>query len=157
MAIPTAQGSWELCWIENAMMKDEAKRMKTSNSKFVLLVYVSLTVNHSPGSGPTERQQMKFRIARVFCAVLIAFLIAASGSTAEIQKQPHQILAVHYVKQVPNYIVYNLTFLAVGRRTIHPDRLDADEDGTTSCGRRLSITTAGNTNSYSMLSRTTRP
>lgn len=26
----------------------------------------------------------------------------------------HQILAVHYVRQVPNYTVYNLTFLAVG-------------------------------------------
>ena len=26
----------------------------------------------------------------------------------------HQILAVHYVRQVPNYMVYNLTFLAVG-------------------------------------------
>jgi uncharacterized membrane protein len=26
----------------------------------------------------------------------------------------HQILGVHYVRQVPNYTVYNLTFLAVG-------------------------------------------
>jgi uncharacterized membrane protein len=26
----------------------------------------------------------------------------------------HQILAVHYVRQVPNYSTYNLTFLAVG-------------------------------------------
>ena len=26
----------------------------------------------------------------------------------------HQILEVHYVRQVPNYTVYNLTFLAVG-------------------------------------------
>ena len=26
----------------------------------------------------------------------------------------HQILALHYVKQVPNYTVYNLTFLAIG-------------------------------------------
>lgn len=26
----------------------------------------------------------------------------------------HQILALHYVRQVPNYTVYNLTFLAVG-------------------------------------------
>jgi uncharacterized membrane protein len=26
----------------------------------------------------------------------------------------HQILAIHYVRQVPNYTVYNLTFLAVG-------------------------------------------
>lgn len=26
----------------------------------------------------------------------------------------HQILAVHYVRQVPNYTVYNFTFLAVG-------------------------------------------
>jgi uncharacterized membrane protein len=26
----------------------------------------------------------------------------------------HQILAVHYVRQVPNYTVYNLTFLGVG-------------------------------------------
>lgn len=26
----------------------------------------------------------------------------------------HQILAVHYVRQVPNYTVYNLMFLAVG-------------------------------------------
>ena len=26
----------------------------------------------------------------------------------------HQILAVHYVRQVPNYTVYNVTFLAVG-------------------------------------------
>ena len=25
-----------------------------------------------------------------------------------------QILGVHYVRQVPNYTVYNLTFLAVG-------------------------------------------
>ncbi len=26
----------------------------------------------------------------------------------------HQILAVHYVRQVPNYTVYNLTFLVIG-------------------------------------------
>ncbi len=26
----------------------------------------------------------------------------------------HQILGVHYVRQVPNYTVYNLTFLAIG-------------------------------------------
>lgn len=26
----------------------------------------------------------------------------------------HQLLAVHYVRQVPNYQVYNLTFLAIG-------------------------------------------
>ena len=26
----------------------------------------------------------------------------------------HQILGIHYVRQVPNYTVYNLTFLAVG-------------------------------------------
>ena len=26
----------------------------------------------------------------------------------------HQLLAVHYVRQVPNYTVYNLTFLAIG-------------------------------------------
>ena len=26
----------------------------------------------------------------------------------------HQLLAIHYVRQVPNYQVYNLTFLAVG-------------------------------------------
>jgi uncharacterized membrane protein len=26
----------------------------------------------------------------------------------------HQILGVHYVRQVPNYTIYNLTFLAVG-------------------------------------------
>jgi uncharacterized membrane protein len=26
----------------------------------------------------------------------------------------HQLLAVHYVRQAPNYQVYNLTFLAVG-------------------------------------------
>lgn len=26
----------------------------------------------------------------------------------------HQILAIHYVRQVPNYTVYNLVFLAVG-------------------------------------------
>lgn len=26
----------------------------------------------------------------------------------------HQILAIHYVRQVPNFTVYNLTFLAVG-------------------------------------------
>jgi uncharacterized membrane protein len=26
----------------------------------------------------------------------------------------HQILAVHYVRQVPNYTVYNWTFLAIG-------------------------------------------
>lgn len=26
----------------------------------------------------------------------------------------HQVLAVHYVRQVPNYTVYNLTFLAAG-------------------------------------------
>ena len=26
----------------------------------------------------------------------------------------HQILAVHYVRQVPNYTIYNLAFLAVG-------------------------------------------
>ena len=26
----------------------------------------------------------------------------------------HQLLAIHYVRQVPNYQVYNLTFLAIG-------------------------------------------
>jgi uncharacterized membrane protein len=26
----------------------------------------------------------------------------------------HQLLGVHYVRQVPNYTVYNLTFLAIG-------------------------------------------
>jgi uncharacterized membrane protein len=26
----------------------------------------------------------------------------------------HQLLAIHYVRQVPNYTVYNLTFLAIG-------------------------------------------
>ena len=26
----------------------------------------------------------------------------------------HQILGVHYVRQVPNYTIYNLTFLAIG-------------------------------------------
>lgn len=26
----------------------------------------------------------------------------------------HQILGIHYVRQVPEYIIYNLTFLAVG-------------------------------------------
>ena len=26
----------------------------------------------------------------------------------------HQLLGVHYVRQVPNYTVYNVTFLAVG-------------------------------------------
>jgi uncharacterized membrane protein len=26
----------------------------------------------------------------------------------------HQILSIHYVRQVPNYTIYNLTFLAVG-------------------------------------------
>ncbi len=26
----------------------------------------------------------------------------------------HQILGIHYVRQVPNYTVYNLTFLAIG-------------------------------------------
>lgn len=26
----------------------------------------------------------------------------------------HQILAIHYVRQVPDYTIYNLTFLAVG-------------------------------------------
>jgi uncharacterized membrane protein len=26
----------------------------------------------------------------------------------------HQLLGLHYVRQVPNYTVYNLTFLAVG-------------------------------------------
>lgn len=26
----------------------------------------------------------------------------------------HQLLAIHYVRQVPNYTVYNLTFLVIG-------------------------------------------
>jgi len=30
------------------------------------------------------------------------------------QEIDHQILGIHYVRQVPNYTVYNLTFLAVG-------------------------------------------
>ena len=40
--------------------------------------------------------------------------VAVAVSFAHVLDLDHQILGVHYVRQVPNYTVYNLTFQAVG-------------------------------------------